>query len=106
MDLGNGELQHRAERPRLARCVVRYMQQVASGIDRIHAAGMVHRDIKPAMCCSAPSASGNVEDQPKQRTDLDKWASASPGRDLNHASPPLGAGSSATLPAIADPLIN
>jgi hypothetical protein len=44
---------------------------------------------------AAPSASGNVEDQPEQRTDLDKWASASPGRDLNHAFPPLGAGSSA-----------
>lgn len=28
--------------------VVRYMQQIAGGIDRIHADGMVHRDVKPA----------------------------------------------------------
>ncbi len=30
------------------RDAVRYSQQVASGIDRVHAEGMVHRDIKPA----------------------------------------------------------
>lgn len=30
------------------RDAVRYAQQVASGIDRVHAEGMVHRDIKPA----------------------------------------------------------
>ena len=28
--------------------VVRYVQQIAGGIDRIHADGMVHRDVKPA----------------------------------------------------------
>ena len=33
---------------------------------------------KASTARAAPSASGNVKDQPKQRTDLDKWASASP----------------------------
>ena len=38
---------------------------------------------------AAPSASGNVADPPKQRADLDKWASGYPGCDLNYESPPL-----------------
>jgi hypothetical protein len=43
-------------------------------------------DANASTASAASSASGNVEDQPKQQTDLVKLASASSGRDLNHAS--------------------
>jgi serine/threonine protein kinase len=46
--LSNGDLESAAQRTGLsAHESVRYMQQIFGGIDRIHAAGMLHRDIKP-----------------------------------------------------------
>lgn len=47
--MSGGDLETAAQPHGLCvRDAVRFAQQVASGIDRIHAAGMVHRDIKPA----------------------------------------------------------
>jgi serine/threonine protein kinase len=46
--LSNGDLEAAAADTGLAvQDAARYMQQVSTGIDRIHAAGMIHRDIKP-----------------------------------------------------------
>jgi serine/threonine protein kinase len=46
--LDNGDLESAAEATGLSiHEAVRYMQQICGGVDRIHAAGMLHRDIKP-----------------------------------------------------------
>ncbi|WP_182878912.1 serine/threonine-protein kinase [Mycobacteroides abscessus] len=47
--LDNGDLENAARHTGLSvHDAVRYMQQVCTGVGRIHAAGMIHRDIKPA----------------------------------------------------------
>jgi eukaryotic-like serine/threonine-protein kinase len=45
----NGDLENAARQTGVSvHDAVRYMQQVCTGVGRIHAAGMIHRDIKPA----------------------------------------------------------
>lgn len=47
--LDDGNLENAARHTGLSvHDAVRYMQQVCTGVGRIHAAGMIHRDIKPA----------------------------------------------------------